>query len=182
MPLKRYNPLERIKSPKWLMLPKWHRCLIPWRNNVSEATNALAVARVSENREIFICNACTYMRIVGSQIVIVDEIFVFIVATETMADNVGPEVPYSVDGCQVRYDWPKAIQTEPNSLAKHQVFGPVVPTLVNINTNGGPHGCLYESAKRIMRSFALRHDYDPKFSCRNLDIHIPVTDTIIYVW
>ena len=78
------------------------------------------------------------MRIVGSQIVIVDEIFAFIVATEIMADNVGLEVPHSVNGCQIRYDWPKAIQAELNSLAKHQVFGPAVPTLVNINTNGGP--------------------------------------------
>ena len=185
MPLKRHNPPKRIKSPKWLMLLKWHRCLIPWRNEVPEATNALEVARVSENREIFICNACTYMRIVGSQIVIVDEIFAFIVAIEIMAHNVGPEVPHSVNGCQIRYDWLKLksdIQPELNSLAKHQVFGPVVPTLVNINTNGGPPRVFVWKRKENNEVVCFEARLmTQSFPAETWDIHIPVTDAIIHV-
>jgi len=61
--------------------------------------------------------------------IIIDDIYVFLVATEIItSDDIEP---YSVDEYQRRDDWPKwkeTIQAELDSLTKRNVFGPVVPT------------------------------------------------------
>ena len=60
----------------------------------------------------------------------VDNAFAYNVALEIMQDSEDLE-PRSVEDCRHRSDWPKwqeAIQSELNSLAKREVFGPVVQT------------------------------------------------------
>ena len=60
----------------------------------------------------------------------VDYIFAYNVATNIMQDNEDLE-PQSVIKCRQNNDWPKcqeAIQSELNSLAKREVFGPIFQT------------------------------------------------------
>ena len=62
--------------------------------------------------------------------IIVDNVFAYDVALNIMKGNEDLE-PLSVEECRQRRDWPKwqeAIQSELNSLAKREVFGPVVQT------------------------------------------------------
>ena len=62
--------------------------------------------------------------------IVVDYVFAYNVATNIMQDNEDHE-PQSVIECRQRNDWPKwqeAIQSELNSLAKREVFGPIVQT------------------------------------------------------
>ena len=62
--------------------------------------------------------------------VVISEVFSFAIATEILKENDDHE-PRSVDECRSKHDWSKwkeAIQVELVSLAKHKVFGPVVPT------------------------------------------------------
>ena len=60
---------------------------------------------------------------------IVDDAFEYSVATDMMlSDDIEPR---SVDEYRRRTDWSnwkQAIQVEPDSLAKHKVFGPIAPT------------------------------------------------------
>ena len=60
----------------------------------------------------------------------VDYVFAYNVATNIMQDNEDHE-PQSVIECRQRNDWPKwqeLIQSELNSLAKREVFRPIVQT------------------------------------------------------
>ena len=60
----------------------------------------------------------------------VDNVFAYNVALNIMKD-IDDQEPQSVEECRRRYDWPKwqeAVQSELNSLAKREVFGPVVQT------------------------------------------------------
>ena len=60
--------------------------------------------------------------------IVVDYVFAYNVATNIMKDNEDHE-PQSVIEFRQRNDWPKwqeAIQSELNSLAKREVFGPIV--------------------------------------------------------
>ena len=60
----------------------------------------------------------------------VDYVFAYNVATNIMQDNEDHE-PQSVIECRQRNDkpkWQEAIQSELNSLAKREVFGPIVQT------------------------------------------------------
>ena len=62
--------------------------------------------------------------------IVVDYVFAYNVATNIMQDNEDHE-PQSIIECQQRNDWPKwqeAIQSELNSLAKREDFGPIVQT------------------------------------------------------
>ena len=59
-----------------------------------------------------------------------DNIFAYNVALEIIEDIEDHE-PRSVEECRHRNDWPKwydAIQSELDSLAKREVFGPIVRT------------------------------------------------------
>ena len=103
-------------------------------------TNTLGDASMSapipENREISTNFACLSENWNRNEI-IVDDVFVFAVATEIISsDDIEPR---SVDDCQRRVDWPKwkeAIQVELDSLAKRRVFGPVVPTPPHVKPVG----------------------------------------------
>ena len=69
--------------------------------------------------------------------VIIDNIFSFAVATEILNDD--DFEPRTMAECKQRHDWPKweeAIQIELASLAKRQVFGPVVPTPEDVQPVG----------------------------------------------
>ena len=59
--------------------------------------------------------------------VIIDDALAYNLGLEVMDKNEDQE-PHSVEECKERKDWPKwndTIQTELNSLAKREVFGPV---------------------------------------------------------
>ena len=59
----------------------------------------------------------------------IDEVFAFTMACEIMNDFDFER--QSIDECRERHDWPKweeAIQAELTSLAKRQVFGPIIRT------------------------------------------------------
>ena len=84
----------------------------------------------------------------------INDAFAYHVALEIIYDD---EVePRSVTECQRRADWPKwkeAIQAELDSLAKRQVFGPVVPTPPNVI-----NGSLSESEMRKVKSSVIKLD------------------------
>jgi hypothetical protein len=67
--------------------------------------------------------------------IVVNNIFSFKVAFDITRSNDDIE-PQSVEECRRRNDWPmwnEAIQAELNSLAKCEVFGPVVQTLEGVS-------------------------------------------------
>ena len=67
-----------------------------------------------------------------------DNVFAYDVALNIMQGNEDLE-PLSVEECRQRCDWPKlqeAIQSELNSLAKREVFGPVVQTPSDVKSIG----------------------------------------------
>ena len=62
--------------------------------------------------------------------VVINGVFCFAVATEILKEDDDHE-PRSIDECCSKHDWSKwkeAIQVELDSLAKHKVFGHIVPT------------------------------------------------------
>ncbi|KAI3707739.1 hypothetical protein L6452_26368 [Arctium lappa] len=69
--------------------------------------------------------------------ILIDDIFAYTVAHEILEhDDIEP---HSVEECQQRANWPKwkeAIQAELHSLAKRQVFGPVVLTPPSVKPVG----------------------------------------------
>ena len=68
--------------------------------------------------------------------IIVDNLFTYPVATEIINDD---HEPHSISECQQRHDWPKwkeAIQIELTSLAKREVFGPIVQTPEDVKPVG----------------------------------------------
>ena len=70
--------------------------------------------------------------------IIVDNVFAYDVALNIMQGNEDLE-PLSVEECRQRCDWLKwqeAIQSELNSLAKREVFGPVVQTPSDVKSIG----------------------------------------------
>ena len=70
--------------------------------------------------------------------IIVENVFAYDVALNIMKGNEDLE-PLSVEECRQRCDWPKwqeAIQSELNSLAKREVFGPVVQTPSDVKSIG----------------------------------------------
>ena len=70
--------------------------------------------------------------------IIIDNIFAFQEAMDIMRNDEDQE-PQTVDECRKMNDWPKwkeVIQIELNSLAKWEVFGPVVQTPGNIKPVG----------------------------------------------
>ena len=68
---------------------------------------------------------------------IVDDAFAYSVATDIMlSDDIEPR---SINDCRRRIDWSnwkQAIQIELDSLAKHKVFGPIVPTPPSVKPVG----------------------------------------------
>ena len=70
--------------------------------------------------------------------IIVDNVFAYDVALNIMKGYQDLE-PLSVEECRQRRDWPKwqeEIQSELNSLAKREVFGPVVQTPCDVKPIG----------------------------------------------
>jgi hypothetical protein len=70
--------------------------------------------------------------------IVVDNIFSFKVAFDITRSNDDIE-PQTVEECRRRNDWPmwkEAIQAELNSLAKREVFGPVVQTPEGVSPVG----------------------------------------------
>jgi hypothetical protein len=70
--------------------------------------------------------------------IVVDNIFSFKVAINITRSNDDIE-PKTVKECRRRNDWPmwkEAIQAELNSLAKREVFGPVVQTPEGVSSVG----------------------------------------------
>jgi len=104
--------------------------------------------QVPENNEISIHYISTG-EILDRNKIVVDNIFSFKVAFDITRSNDDIE-PQSVEECRRRNDWPmwkEAIQTEFNSLAKREVFGPVVQTPKGVS----PVGYLYENVMRKMK-------------------------------
>jgi len=84
---------------------------------------------VPENNEISI-NYISTGEILDKNKIVVDNIFSFKIVFDITRSNDDIE-PQSVEECRRRNDWPmwkEAIQAELNSLAKPEVFGPVVQT------------------------------------------------------
>jgi hypothetical protein len=93
--------------------------------------------QVPENNEISI-NYISTGEILDRNKIVVDNIFSFKVAFDITRSNNDIE-PQSVEECRRRNDWPmwkEAIQAELNSLAKHEVFGPVVQTPEGVSPVG----------------------------------------------
>jgi hypothetical protein len=70
--------------------------------------------------------------------IVVDNIFSFKVAFDITVSNDDIE-PQTIEECRHRNDWPmwkEAIQVELNSLAKREVFGPVVQTPEGVSPVG----------------------------------------------
>jgi hypothetical protein len=70
--------------------------------------------------------------------IVVDNIFSFKIAFDITRSNNDVE-PQSVEKCRRRNDWPmwkEAIQAKLNSLAKREVFGPVVQTPEGVSPIG----------------------------------------------
>jgi hypothetical protein len=93
--------------------------------------------QVPENNEISI-NYISIGEILDRNKIVVDNIFSFKVAFEITRSNDDIE-PQSVKECWRRNDWlmwKEAIQAELNSLAKREVFGPVVQTPKGVSPVG----------------------------------------------
>ena len=61
---------------------------------------------------------------------VINEVFCFAVAIKILKEEDDDE-PHSVDECRSKHDWLKwkeAIQVELDSLEKHKIFRPAVPT------------------------------------------------------
>ena len=85
--------------------------------------------QVPENNEISI-NYVSTREILDRNKIVVDNVFSFKVAIDITRSNDDIE-PKIVEECRRRNDWPmwkEAIQAELNSLAKREIFGPVVQT------------------------------------------------------
>ncbi|XP_021820574.1 uncharacterized protein LOC110762278 [Prunus avium] len=110
--------------------------VLPEKENVPDETRAPEVVAVPENQEISI-NYTSTNEVWNRNEIIIDNIFAFLVATEII--KVNDVEPCSIDECTQRHDWPKwkdAIQAELDSLEKRSVFGPIVPTPLNVNPVG----------------------------------------------
>ncbi|KAL5809036.1 hypothetical protein ACOSQ3_029727 [Xanthoceras sorbifolium] len=165
----------------------------PVELDVPEATGAPVVAEAPEvaeipeerqengNEEISI----NYAReIWNREETIIDDIFSYTVATEIINDDYEP---HGIDDCRQRHDWPKwkeAIQAELNSLAKREVFGPVVQTPEDIKPVGykwvfvrkrnEKNEVMRYKARLVAQGFSQRPgiDFDETYS--------PVMDTITF--
>jgi hypothetical protein len=92
---------------------------------------------IPENNEISI-NYVSTGEILDRNKIVVDNIFSFKVAIDITRSNDDIE-PKTVEECRRRNDWPmwkEAIQAELNSLAKREVFGPVVQTPEGVSPVG----------------------------------------------
>jgi hypothetical protein len=91
---------------------------------------------IPENKEISM-NYENVHELMERSSILIDDIFAYTVAHEIIEhDDIEPR---SVEECQQRADWPKwkeAIQEELDSLAKRQVFGPVVLTPPSVKPVG----------------------------------------------
>ncbi|KAL0533448.1 hypothetical protein IC582_030288 [Cucumis melo] len=134
--------------------------------------------------------------------VVVDNIFEYNVAHNIIHENEDYE-PKSVDECCNRKDWPKwkgAIQTELNSLTKHEVFEPIVYTpkgvkpvgfkWVFVRKRNENNEVTRYKARLVAQGFSQRLgiDYEETYSpvvdaitlrylislavCENLDMHL----------
>jgi hypothetical protein len=93
--------------------------------------------QVHENNEISINHISTW-EILDINKIVVDNIFSFKIVFDITRSNDDIE-PQSVEECWRINDWPmwkEAIQAELNSLAKREVFGPVVQTLEGVSPVG----------------------------------------------
>jgi hypothetical protein len=93
--------------------------------------------QVPENNEISI-NYVSIGEILDRNKIVVDNIFSFKVVIDITRSNDDIE-PKTVEECRRRNDWPmwkEAIQAELNSLAKREVFGPVVHTPEGVSPVG----------------------------------------------
>ena len=93
--------------------------------------------RVYNNEEISI-NYIHKGKIWNRNTTLIDDAFSFQVATDIINNDEDQE-PQNIDECRRRNDWLKwkeAIQTELKSLAKREVFGPVVQTPKDIKPIG----------------------------------------------
>ena len=92
---------------------------------------------VHNNEEISI-NYIHKGKIWNRNTTLIDDAFSFQVATDIINNDEDQE-PQNIDECRRRNDWLKwkeAIQTELKSLAKREVFGPVVQTPKDIKPIG----------------------------------------------
>jgi hypothetical protein len=92
---------------------------------------------VLENNEISI-NYISTRDILDRNKIVVDNIFSFKVAFDITKSNDDIE-PQTIEECRCRNDWPmwkEVIQAELNSLAKREVFGPVVQTPEGVSPVG----------------------------------------------
>jgi len=93
--------------------------------------------QVPENNDISI-NYISTGEILDRNKIVVDNIFSFKIAFDITRSNDDIE-PQSVEECRYRNDWSmwkEAIQAELNSLAKREVFGPVVQTPEGVSPVG----------------------------------------------
>ncbi|PRQ59184.1 putative RNA-directed DNA polymerase [Rosa chinensis] len=185
-PRKRVKPAQTNPLDIAISTDPSHEIIPDYGSVLEETTlgDAPTFEPTLENREISINYACL-SEIWNRNEIIIDDIFVFAVATEIItSDDVEPR---SVDECQRRDDWPKwkeAIQVELDSLTKRKVFGPVVPTPRHVKPvgfkwvfvrkrNEGNEIVRYK-ARLVAQGFSQRPgiDYDETYS--------PVMDVITF--
>ena len=91
-----------------------------------------------------------------------------------ITSNDEDQEPQNMNEFRCRNDWLKwkeAIQTELKSLAKREVFGPVVQTPKDINLLA-TNGSLYESEMSKMKSCDIKHALWPKASHKDMKLII----------
>ena len=141
-------------------------------------------AQVLANDENSINYAST-RELCGRTKVVINEVFCFALAIKFLKED--DHEPCSVDECCSKHDWSKwkeTIQVELDYLAKHKVFGPVVPTLNDVKPVGykwvfvrkrnDKNEISRYKARLVAQSFSKRPgiDYDETYS--------PVMDIITF--
>ena len=89
----------------------------------------------------------------------------------SIISNDKDQEPQNMNKCRRQNDWlkwKKAIQTELKSLAKREVFGPIVQTPKDIKLVG--YQSLYESEISKMKSCDIKHALWPKASHKNMEL------------
>ncbi|KAM1851176.1 hypothetical protein ACFX13_015279 [Malus domestica] len=130
------NAPARIYVPHVRPQPAWEGWTVPEGGEAVPSTQQDETCRPSENREISVHYA-VLDEVWNRNEIIVDGAFAYSVATDIMLSD--DTEPRSVDECQRITNWSnwkQVIQVELDSLAKHKVFGPIVPTPPHVKPVG----------------------------------------------
>ena len=165
-----------------MTIPTSSQSLVPEELTIPEEVPTPEEVQNSKNEEK--STNYTYTReLWDRKEIVIDNVFSYTVATEITNDF----EPQTVDECRQRHDWPKwkeAIQAELTSLAKREVFGPVVQTPEDVKPVGykwvfvrkrNEHNEIIRyKARLVAQGFSQRPGIDYE------DTYSPVMDTITF--